>query len=68
MPPFETALPSACHAQQAGMPSSGGKGGGPKGEKNGAYRTGRYTAEAQAERLATRELLREPRWLIDLGE
>jgi hypothetical protein len=28
----------------------GGKGGGPKGERNGAYRTGRYTAEAKAER------------------
>ena len=29
----------------------GGKGGGPKGEKNGAYRTGRYTAEAKADRI-----------------
>ena len=28
----------------------GGKGGGPKGERNGAYRTGRYTAEAKADR------------------
>jgi hypothetical protein len=27
----------------------GGKGGGPKGEKNGAFRTGQYTAEAKAE-------------------
>ena len=26
----------------------GGKGGGPKSERNGAYRTGRYTAEAKA--------------------
>jgi hypothetical protein len=26
----------------------GGKGGGPKGERNGTYRTGRYTAEAKA--------------------
>jgi len=28
----------------------GGKGGGPTGERNGAYRTGRYAAEAKAER------------------
>jgi hypothetical protein len=27
-----------------------GKGSGPTGERNGAYRTGRYTAEAEAER------------------
>ena len=34
----------------------GGKGGGPKGERNGAYRTGRYTAEAKAERREVRML------------
>ena len=34
----------------------GGKGGGPKGERNGAHRTGRYTAEAEAERRAARLL------------
>jgi len=28
----------------------GGKGGGPKGERNGAYRTGRYTGEAKVEK------------------
>jgi hypothetical protein len=46
----------------------GGKGGGPKGERNGAYRTGRYAAEAKAEREATRALLRELRRLIDGNE
>ena len=39
----------------------GGKGGGPKGERNGAYRTGRYTAEAKAERRQMRALIRELR-------
>jgi len=46
----------------------GGKGGGAKEIRNGAYRTGRYTAEAQAERRAARALLRELRRLIDAGE
>jgi hypothetical protein len=46
----------------------GGKGGGPKGERNGAYRTGRYTAEAKAEKRVTRVLLRELRRLIDADE
>jgi hypothetical protein len=46
----------------------GGKGGAPKGERNGAYRTGHYTAEAKAERRATRALLRELRHLIDAGD
>ena len=46
----------------------GGKGGGPKGERNGAYRTGRYTAEAKAERKEQRALIRELRRLIDAGE
>ena len=45
-----------------------GKGGGPKGERNGAYRTGRYTAEARAERQAARALIRELRRLIDAGD
>ena len=45
----------------------GGKGGGPKGERNGAYRTGRYTAEAKAERRAARGFLTELRRLIDAG-
>ena len=46
----------------------GGKGGGPKGEKNGAYRTGRYTAESKAERRELRALIRELRRLISVGE
>lgn len=45
----------------------GGKGGGPMGDRNGAYRTGRYTAEAEAERQAARALLKELRRLIDAG-
>jgi hypothetical protein len=46
----------------------GAKGGGPKGERNGAYRTGRYTAEAKAERRQVSMLIREPRHLIDSSE
>jgi hypothetical protein len=46
----------------------GGKGGGPLGERNGAYRTGRYTAEAKAERQHFRKLTRELRHLIDSSE
>ena len=46
----------------------GGKGGGPKGERNGAYRTGRHTAEAKAERRQVRMLTRELRHLIDSSE
>ena len=42
--------------------------GGPKGERNGAYRTGRYAGEAKAERQAARALIRELRWLIDAGD
>ena len=42
----------------------GGKGGGPMGERNGAYRTGRYTAEAKADRRELRALLRGLRLLI----
>lgn len=42
----------------------GGKGGGPRGERNGAYRTGRYTAEAKAERREQRALMRELRRLM----
>ena len=45
----------------------GGKGGGPKGERNGAYRTGRYTAEAKAERRTARALMRQLKELIDAG-
>ena len=39
----------------------GGKGGGPTGERNGAYRTGRYTGEAKAERREQPALIRELR-------
>ena len=46
----------------------GGKGGGPTGERSGAYRTGRYTAEAKAARQAARALLRELRRLIDADD
>jgi hypothetical protein len=46
----------------------GGKGGGPGGERNGAYRAGRYTAEAKAERRQLRGLIRELRQLIDSNE
>ena len=46
----------------------GGKSGGPTGERNGAYRTGRYTAEAKADRQATRALLTLFRRLIDAGD
>jgi hypothetical protein len=46
----------------------GGKGGGPKGERNGAYQTGGYIAEAKADRQTTRALLRELRRLIDAGD
>jgi hypothetical protein len=40
------------------------KGGGPKGERNGAYQTGRYSAEARAERQEQRALMRELRRLM----
>ena len=36
----------------------GARGGGPKGERNGAYRHGLYTQEAMAERRSLNELLR----------
>ena len=38
------------------------------GERNGAYRTGRYTAKAKAERREQRVLIRELLRLIDAGE
>jgi len=46
---------------------AGGKGGGPKGERNGAYRTGRYTLEAKAERREQRALMRDLIRLIALA-
>ena len=46
----------------------GGKGGGPKGERNGAYRTGHHTAEAKAEWRKQRALMRQLRRLIALAD
>jgi hypothetical protein len=46
----------------------GGKDGGPRGEKNGAYRAGRYTEEAKAERRQARMLIRGLRHLIDSSQ
>jgi hypothetical protein len=46
----------------------GARGGGPKGEENGTYHTGRYTAEAKAERRQVRMLIRELRHMIDSSE
>jgi hypothetical protein len=46
----------------------GGKGGGPRGERKGAYRRGHYTAEAKAERRQVRMLIRELRHLMDSSE
>ena len=46
----------------------GGKGGGPTGERNGAYRAGCYTAEAKAERRQVRALVRELRRLIKVAD
>ena len=66
-PTVQTALPSACMRSKPVCHLHGGKGGGPKGEKNGAYRTGRYTAEAKAERREQRALIRELQRLIDAG-
>ncbi len=40
-----------------GAPGSGA----PKGERNGAYRHGRYTCEAIAQRRALREMLKAAR-------
>ena len=45
----------------------GFKGGGPKGERNGAYRRGHYTAEAKAERRQMRALIRELRRLAAMA-
>ena len=46
----------------------GGKGGGPNGERNGAYRTGRYTLEAKAERREQRAVVRQLLRLIELAD
>jgi hypothetical protein len=41
----------------------GGSGGAPKGERNGAYRHGRYTADSIAERHHARATMRRIREL-----
>src|SRR5262249_61495028 len=46
----------------------GAEGGGPKGERNGAYRSGRYTLEAKAERREQRAAVRQMLRLIELAE
>jgi hypothetical protein len=61
-------LPSAPLRSKPVCRLRGGKGGGPKGERNGAYRTGRYTADAKAERQQLRLLLRELHDPIDSGQ
>ena len=58
----------SCPAGRLRCRLHGGKGGGPTAERNGAYRTGRYTAEARAERQAARALIRELRRLINAGD
>jgi hypothetical protein len=46
----------------------GGKGGGPRGERNGAYWRGHYMTEAKAEKQETRALLRELHRLIVMAD
>ena len=41
--------------------------GAPSGERNGAYQTGRYTAEAKAERRDLRAVIRELRRLTGIA-
>jgi hypothetical protein len=41
----------------------GARGGGPKGERNGSYKHGRFTAEAVADRRVISALLRQARAL-----
>jgi hypothetical protein len=54
--------------RQTCLPTAWRQWGSPKGERNGAYRTGRYTAEAKAEQQQVRMLIRELRHMIDLSE
>jgi hypothetical protein len=44
----------------------GARGGGPKGERNGMYRHGLYTAEAQEDRRLVNELIRRCRAMISV--
>ncbi len=68
MPPLKAALPSVGDAWDARMPATRRQGRRPQGETNGAYRTGRYTAEAKEERREQRALIRELRRLINAGD
>ena len=68
MPALQTACRAPAMRGKSVCRLHGGKGGGPRGERNGAYWTGRYTAEAKAERQATRALLRGLRRLIAVDE
>lgn len=43
----------------------GARGGGPSGPRNGNYKHGQYTKQAEAERRVTRDLIREARELAD---
>ena len=43
----------------------GAGGGAPKGERNGMYRHGEYTAEAIAERKVLTDLIRQTRQILD---
>jgi hypothetical protein len=59
VPPFEASLPCTGDAREACVPATRRQGWRSKGERNGAYRTGRYTAEAKAERREQRALIRD---------
>jgi hypothetical protein len=52
-------LPGAGDAWQACLPAPRRQGWWPTGERNGAYRTGRYSAEAKADRREQRALIRD---------
>ena len=43
----------------------GGRAGAPKGERNGSWRHGHYTAEAKAHRLRLRKLIRDMQRLVE---
>ena len=66
--PASKCPPSAGHAGQVRLPLAWRQGYGPNGERNGAYRTGRYTAQAKAEQQQVRMLIRKLRHLIDSSE
>ena len=67
LPAVKAAFPSPGNARQARLQASWRQGRCPKGERNGAYRTGHYTAGAKAERRQTRALIRELRRLAAMA-